>query len=343
MEFPVAGVPVALWSYLFGLGFVVGVCGGFWGMGGGWMIIPALQAMGVPVSIAIGTSVCQIMGNSLMSTMRHWKLGNVELKIAFVMLPGQLLGVELGVRLIEYLKAMGGSAVEIVVGYCYLVVLFGLAGFMTYDIIRNRRNARQNGDKTCAVGDEVSCALSSRVQSINIRPCVCCDVAGIPSISVWVILGIGILMGIMTGFLGVGGGLIGMPLLVYVIGCQTPVAVGTSMACVIFGAVYGTFSHALQMNVDLPMALCILAGASTGVQLGALATRYAEGDRIRGLFAAMAAVVGLSVILNTYLHMKTAALVLVLGFAGTICLIIIYLLICGLHAKKAQSLGSSSP
>jgi uncharacterized membrane protein YfcA len=346
VDFPVAHVPFGLAPYLIALGFAVGVCGGLWGMGGGWIIIPALQAMGMEAHVAIGTSVAQILGNSIISSLRHWGFGNVSLKIAVVMIPGRMLGVEVGVRILEYLKQLGPEQTDLVIGILYIILLFSLAAFIFAEVHRASQNSAQVCDVEDADGapmrDEVGSGLAGRVQGLKLYPCISCKVSDISSISVWVIGFAGLSMGIMTGLLGVGGGLVGMPLLVYVIGCPTPVAVGTSMASAIVAAVFGTFRHAMNANADLPMAMCLLIGAAIGIQIGAFATRYVKGAVIRGLFAVMALVAGISVVLNVFLGLQQLALWLVVGTVSAICLAIIYLLIAHMRAD-AHIRSSSSP
>ncbi len=352
MHFPVALIFISSWDALLAIGFVVGVCGGFWGMGGGWIIIPALVAMGVPINVAVGTSVTNIFGHSIVSTFRHWRFGNLSVMITAIMVPSRALGVELGARIMEYLKRAGEGPMDLVISLLYVVVLFGIAAFIWRDIRRTncRKRLLANADEANAaqadaqvLADEVSSSLSARVQSLKMRPCVSCDAACIKSISVWAIVLVGVTMGIMTGLLGVGGGLIGMPMLVYLIGCPTHVAVGTSMFSAIVAAALGAFRHAMNGNVDLLMALFLLAGASAGVQIGALATRFATGAKIRGLFAMMAGVVGLSVVLNTWLGLRQVALIIILGAALVICCIVMYLLIAGKKAARRQMRGSNSP
>ena len=351
MEFPVALVPISSWDALLAIGFVVGVCGGFWGMGGGWIIIPALAAMGVPINVAVGTSITNIFGHSIVSTFRHWRFGNLSVMITAIMIPSRALGVEVGTRIVEYLKGAGEGRMDFVIGVLYIVVLFAMAGFIYRDIRRTKRRSENSTDAEHAAGegdeqpgeDRVSSSLSARIQSLKLRPCVSCEVSGIKSISVWAIVLAGAAMGLISGLLGVGGGLIGMPMLVYLIGCPTHVAVGTSMFSAIVAEAFGAFRHAMYGNVDLLMALCLLAGASTGVQIGAFATRFATGTTIRGLFAAMAVVAGVSVVLNVYLQLDKAALVMVLGGAGMVSLVVIYLLIAGTRAARRQMRGRSSP
>jgi uncharacterized protein len=353
MQFPVAPVPMSSWGVLVAIGFVAGVCGGFWGMGGGWIVIPVLVAIGVPINVAVGTSITNIFGLFVVSTFRHWRFGNLSVKITAALIPTQALGVEVGTRSLEYLKGAGEGCMDIVISVLYMIVLFGLAAFIDRDIFRTirRRTKRRTVNEHAAdmegdaqePDDIISSRLPARVQSCRFYPCISCDVAGISHISVWAIGLVGMTMGVMTGLLGVGGGFIGMPMLVYMIGCPTHVAVGTSMFSAIVAAAFGAFRHAMHGNVDLLMAVFLLAGASIGAQIGAFATRHASGTVIRGLFSAMAVLAGISVFLNGFLQLHKLALVTVLGGASLVCVFVMYLLIADTKAARRQMRGSNSP
>ncbi len=129
--------------------------------------------------------------------------------------------------------------------------------------------------------------ITRRMHSIKLRPMVSFPNSGIASVSLWVVLGGGLLTGILAGFLGVGGGFIRMPMLVYFVGVPTHVAVGTDLFEIIFSAGYGTLTHALKGNVDVIIALVMNTGAAIGAQIGSVSTRYFEGPRIRLLFSAL--------------------------------------------------------
>jgi uncharacterized membrane protein YfcA len=111
--------------------------------------------------------------------------------------------------------------------------------------------------------------------------------SGIAAVSLWVVLGVGFISGILAGFLGVGGGFIRMPLLVYIIGVPTHVAVGTDLFEIVFSSGFGTITHALKGNVDILIALVMNTGAAIGAQIGAVSTRYFAGPRIRLMFSAL--------------------------------------------------------
>ncbi len=338
MYFPVAEAHIPV-MYLVGIGFAVGVCGGFWGMGGGWMVTPALYALGVPMNIAVGTDMAHILGKSLVATFRHFKFGNVSVPIALAMIPGTVVGIEVGASIIEALKASGVHYVNRVLSAAYVVLLGGLAAFTVVEsllsgraLARQRREAEERGGhvRVHTVEDRVAVDLSERIRRLSAGPGVSCRVSGLREFPMWAIIVGGALTGLLAGLLGTGGGFMRMPFLVYVIGCPTHVAVGTDLLEIIATGSYGTLTHALKGNVDVLMAAVMLLGASVGAQVGTFATRYVQGTQLRNSFGIGILAATGSMVANEYLHMPGLSLVLALGGAGGIAAVIIGYLVHGI-------------
>jgi hypothetical protein len=140
--------------------------------------------------------------------------------------------------------------------------------------------------------------ITRRVHNIKLKPMISLPESGIDSISLWAVLGVGLLTGVLAGSLGVGGGFIRMPMLIYVVGVPTHVAVGTDLFEIVISAGYGTLTHALKGNVDILMALVMQTGAAIGAQIGAVSTRYFAGPRIRLLFSVLPLIGALAVIIR---------------------------------------------
>jgi uncharacterized membrane protein YfcA len=140
--------------------------------------------------------------------------------------------------------------------------------------------------------------LSKRVHGIKLWPMMSFPDSGITSISLWTIFGVGFITGILSGALGVGGGFIRMPLLVYVVGVPTHVAVGTDLFEIVFSSGFGTLTHALKGNVDIMMALVMQTGAAVGAQIGATSTRFFAGPRIRLFFSVLPVIGAIMVVLT---------------------------------------------
>ena len=282
MEFPIAGVEISP-LFLIGVGFLVGILGGFFGVGGGFLAGPMLFWTGMPVNMVVGTDLAHMTGKSIVASSRHRTLGHVDMRLGAIMITGTVVGVEIGAQLIELLEEMG--RVDQVVGIAYVIILLIISFFTAWESIRALRMIRA---ESLDVKDVLSFqSIAKRMHNIRLWPMVSFPGSGIASVSVWVVLGVGLLSGTLAGFLGVGGGFIRMPMLVYIVGVPTHVAVGTDLFEIVFSSGYGTITHALKGNVDIFIALVMQTGAAIGAQIGAVSTRYFAGPRIRLLFSAL--------------------------------------------------------
>jgi len=280
MYFPIADVTVSP-VLLMSVGFIVGILGGFFGVGGGFLAGPMMFWTGVPMNFVVGTDLAHMTGKSLVAARRHRALGHVDLKLGMYMVLGTIIGVEIGARIIESLQDTG--ALDLTIGIAYVVILVSISIFTGWESIRAIQMVRTDQiDVKEAVGFT---GLAKRIQSVKIPPMVSFPVSGIESISIWMILGVGFITGILAGSLGVGGGFIRMPMLVYVLGVPTHIAIGTDLFEIVFSSGFGTLTHALKGNVDILMALVMQTGAAIGAQIGATATRFFAGPRIRLAFS----------------------------------------------------------
>jgi len=265
---------------LIGLGFLIGVMGGFFGVGGSFLAGPALFAIGLPMNMVVGTDLAHLVGKSIVATRKHRVLGNVDMKLGLFMAAGTLGGVEIGAQAIEYLKR--SEQVNQVVGLFFLVVLLSISGFMGWESWKTIRSAQ--GKRKSAKGDRsVLAHIGKGVQRIKLRPIISLPVSGI-RISIWPIILVAFIGGIFSGFLGGGAGYIRMPSLVYILGVPTHVAVGTDLFEIMISASYGTLTHAFKGNVDIMIALVMHTGAAIGAQIGATLTQHFAGPRIRLAF-----------------------------------------------------------
>jgi len=282
MEFPIAGVEVNPFL-LAGIGFFVGVLGGFFGVGGGFIASPLMFWAGVPMNFVVGTDLAHMTGKSIVAARRHRALGHVDIKLGLVMVGGTIVGVECGAQVIEVLKAFG--AIDVVIGLAYVIILLTIGVFTAWESLRALRIVQ---DDSLEVQDTVGFAgIARRVHILNLPPMISFPASGIASISLWVVLGVGFVTGFLAGTLGVGGGFIRMPLLVYLVGVPTHMAVGTDLFEIVISAGFGSLTHALKGNVDVLMALVMQTGAALGAQIGAVSTRFFTGPRIRLLFSGL--------------------------------------------------------
>ncbi len=321
---PVAGIHFNI-LVLLAIGFSVGILGGFFGVGGAWVVTPALNIFGFPMAYAIGTDLAHIFGKSIVATKKHRKMGNVDVKMGLLSIVGSVIGVEIGAQNVMWLTKQGIAGP--VVRYSYMALLFGLGLYMLYDYFtKDRRKAKQ------ALLAESGLEPDGKKKWI-LPPVINFPVSGVQA-SLWLILGVFFFTGWLSGFLGVGGGFIRMPALIYLIHCPTAIAVGTDLFSVVFTGAYGCFTYALKGRVEIIAALIMLCGAAVGAQIGVAAIKYIHGYGIRLLFAIMIILAGISVTLKQ-IGLTTAAAYVVMGAALGMCLVIILLMIRGFRQEKA--------
>jgi len=276
MNFPISGVHIAP-VYLVALGFVVGVLGGFFGVGGSFLAGPALFGLGLPMNFAVGTDLAHLVGKSIVAARRHHTLGHIDYKLGLLMVLGTLPGVECGAQVIERLKKT--AHVDLVVGSAFVFILVAISSSMAWEGWSTlRAGVRPGSDRSAFDGASVW------MRRFRVPPFVRLPVSGIESVSVWVIIGISLVGGFLSGFLGGGAGYIRMPSMIYLLGIPTHIAIGTDLFEVIISAGYGTVTHALKGNVDILIALIMHTGAALGAQIGASLTPYISGLRIRLAF-----------------------------------------------------------
>ncbi len=343
---PIAGVKI-FWPGLIILGIGVGIIGGFFGMGGAWMVTPGLNILGFPMAFAIGTDIAHMAGKSLISTMRHGKFGNVDYKLGIIMLIGTIVGFEVGAQMVMWLERLG--SVDKVVRYLYLVLLALIAWMVFADVAKKKRKEREARARGEAV-DKLATGIEwhKTLHKIKIPPMIRFKEAQI-TCSAWLPITISFLTGWLAGILGIGGGLIRMPALIYFIGCPTHVAVGTDLFEVMISGLYGTATYTYKGRTELVAAIIMLIGASVGAQIGTVATKYIKGYGIRIAFGL--AVIGCAVSIILKLLAKAyrtygaifdnAATVLILGLVFAMSLYIFVRMVAGakaeIAARKARS------
>jgi uncharacterized membrane protein YfcA len=304
MDFLVSGTHINPY-YLVGVGFIVGVLGGFFGVGGSFIAGPALFFAGLHGNFVVGTDLAHIVGKSIVAAKKHRALGNVDLKLGAIMVLGTIAGVEIGAQTIEWLKRI--AKVDAVVSICFLIVLLSISAFMAWEsyatIKMRKRHARaeqEGGGKEMPADDPTRTAagkdpqlkedesafehISARIRRISLPPMISLRKSGIERVSLWAILLVAMVGGFFSGFLGGGAGYIRMPAMVYLLGVPTHIAVGTDLFEIMVSASYGTFTHALKGNVDILIALVMNTGAAIGAQIGAIGTQYFRGPKIRLAF-----------------------------------------------------------
>ena len=326
-DFAIAGVQAPFFLLVL-VGLTVGIVGGFIGVGGGYMVTPALIVFGFPGYMASGIDMTHICGKGLVSTVRHRQLGNIDWTLALSMIAGTMLGVELGIRLLVYFKNLGISGVVLLMtSVALMFTLFLYTQFETRRAHKKMSEMEKAGEK---LGRELQTSnLPKFFQTIPLAPIIRCRAARV-IVSMWVIVLVGMVTGVLAGFLGVGGGFVRVPALVYVVGASTHIAVGTDLVEIVISGAYGALRHSIEGNVDMMAVLFMIAGAMFGAQVGSIATSYVRGPAIRYIlsYSLILATLGAALRLTYVLTgqsvewLSLTAVVLTLGEMIFLCLFI---------------------
>jgi len=278
----ISGVEINIFLLAF-LGLAVGIVSGFIGVGGGFLMTPALIILGFPGNFAVGTSLAWITGSALMGALSHRQLGNIDLGLGICMIVGTMCGVEGGVRILNQVKEIG-LADHAVLSISIAILL--VIGIYT---LREAHKRKAVLDTIVRKREKLPPAMrvltiSRRLQNIRIPPMIHFTKSEL-TISLWVILCIGFITGLMSGFIVFGGGFIMVPSLVYLLGLPSFMAAGTNIFQVIFSATFGCLRHTISGNVIVFVAFILVLSSCLGVQLGVLITRNVRGVSMRYILA----------------------------------------------------------
>ena len=301
MFFPISDAHISP-IYLVMVGFLIGILGGFFGVGGSFIAGPALRLAGLDWNFAIGTDLAHIVGKSVVAVRRHRAMGNVDLRLGLIMAVGTIVGAEVGAQAIQMLKRAGN--INFVVSIVSIVVYLSISTFMIWESRKTLLSPKGRSQRGAVKGanskkDHSAFGPVTRaIQRLKIWPMISLPTSGIRAISLWIILLVAFVGGVFSGFLGGGAGYIRMPSMVYVLGVPTHLAVGTDLFEIIISASYGTFSHAVKGNVDILIALVMHTGAAIGAQIGAISTQYFAGPKIRLAFVPLP-LIGAAIVIYT--------------------------------------------
>ena len=314
------GLSLALLALFVGFGFMVGVFFGFFGMGGSFLVTPALLILGYDASVAIGSSMAFVFGTAVIATLKHHDVGQVDYKLGALMFVGIAVGIEVGRRLVFVLDELGQA--EAVVGAAYVVVLAAIGLLFTRSALNG------DDDPGDAPADDDIPEVAKTIKSYRIPPMV--TLADGSEASLWTISGVGGGVGIVSGFLGVGGGFIRMPAIYYLIGVPLGAAVGTSLFGALMSGGVGAFTYGLSGVIDLGVVTALLTGSALGARIGSASTAYVDEEDVTIYFGIMLLLASLAVAageLATWLDMpvlNTVSFVLLVGSAVSVTAIILY-------------------
>ena len=271
---PIAEVSVNAFLLL-GLGGLVGILSGMFGVGGGFLMTPLLFFIGIPPAVAVATEANQIVASSFSGVLAHFKRKTVDLRMGTVLLIGGLIGAALGVVVFNYLKSLG--QVDLLVKLCYVVFLGVIGGLMFVESLRAIRQTKSGAPPKRKKHNWVH-GLPFKMRF---------RVSGL-YISVIPPLVVGVVVGVLAAIMGVGGGFIMVPAMIYLLGMPTKVVVGTSLFQIIFVTAFTTMLHATtNYTVDVILAVLLLVGGVIGAQVGTRIGVRLKAEQLRILLALM--------------------------------------------------------
>ena len=270
---PIAQHSVAL-PIVVGLGFIVGLLSGLFGVGGGFLMTPLLIMIGIPPTVAAASDSNQIVAASASGTYAHYRLGNVDFKMGVYLLIGGVIGGTGGVQIIKILRQMGNADFLIMITY---VVMLAFVGF--YMFIESLQGLRAEKTVQKAAPAKSASIYSRLIQSLPFQTRF--EKSGIV-LSPVVPLFLGGLVGILAAIMGVGGGFIMVPVMVYLLRMPMHVVVGTSLFQVLFTCIDVTIMQAYSnRTVDFVLALLLLIGSTFGAQIGARLSTKLKEDQLK--------------------------------------------------------------
>ncbi len=277
---PIAEVSVNAFLLL-GLGGMVGILSGMFGVGGGFLMTPLLFFIGIPPAVAVATEANQIVASSFSGVLAHFRRKTVDFRMGTVLLVGGLIGAALGVVVFNYLKSLG--QVDLLVTLCYVVFLGVIGSLMFVESLNALRKVKKGGGapaKRRQRGWIHAMPLKMRFRTSGLY------ISVIPPVLV------GLCVGVLSAIMGVGGGFIMVPAMIYLLGMPTKVVVGTSLFQIIFVTAFTTMLHATtNYTVDVVLAVLLLVGGVIGAQIGTVIGARMPAEQLRVLLAALVLVV----------------------------------------------------
>ncbi len=287
---PVPSTLSMSWSLFYGwtilLGFGIGILTGLFGVGGGFLIVPLLHVLlGVPYSVAVGSSLLFILGTSALAIPGHYKQGNFEPKAVLYLSIGSVIGSLVGDET-QDLLALHMAKGNLPIFNQWMHGLFVGLLLLTSILLLWPNWQRKTGNGSLNNSIPRPASVQSPLHQINIPPFTHLKKADLPRISIPGLVLLGFLVGLLTGLLGVGGGVLFMPILLLVVGLPPKLAVGTSLGVVLFAALAGTVKKVLSPvpKINLFLTMALLLGSALGVQVGNYLCQRIEGSRIRQYF-----------------------------------------------------------
>jgi uncharacterized membrane protein YfcA len=263
---------------LFALGGAAGLLAGMFGVGGGFLATPLLIFVGIPPAVAVASQANQVIANSVSSLQVQWRRGNVDLRMGLVLLLGGMIGSSAGVTVFTWLKAIG--QIDFVIAVMYVILLSSIGLLMAFESLRTLWKRRRNptGPRGKLHTHYLVHRLPWKMRFYKSKL----------YISAFLPIGLGFAIGILSAILGVGGGFVLVPAMIYILGMPTTVVIGTSNFQILFVAANVTFLQAVTNGtVDVVLALLLILGGVVGAPIGSRIAARLPGVVLRALMAVL--------------------------------------------------------
>ena len=286
---PIAEISVNIFL-LIGLGGIVGILSGMFGVGGGFLMTPLLFFIGIPPAIAVASEANQILGASFSGAIAHFRRKNVDIKMGFLLILGGIIGSIFGVELFRIFKNLG--QLELIIKVCYVLFLGIIGIIMFFESLRalNYKSKNIKVRKTRHHSWVQGLPLKMRFRTSNLY------ISSIPAVF------IGFFVGILASIMGIGGGFIIVPAMIYILGMPTKVVVGTSLFQIIFVTGVTTYLHAVKnFSVDIILSFLLLVGGVIGAQFGVRIGLKLKAEQLRILLAILVLAMCLKITLELFI------------------------------------------
>lgn len=289
---PIAELSVNLFVLL-AMGAAVGFLSGMFGVGGGFLITPLLIFYNIPPAIAVATGANQVIASSFSGALSHLKRNTLDVKLGCVLLGGGVFGSTLGIYVFSLLRSLG--QLDLIISILYVVLLGTVGGLMLVESVRAIRRNRDGAAPTLKKPGQHNwihrLPLKMRFRASKLF------------VSVIPVIGLGAAIGFLSSIMGVGGGFIMVPALIYLLKVPTNVVIGTSLFQIIFVSAYTTIVHAsTNFTVDIVLAFMLMVGGVAGAQYGAKVGQRLRGEQLRALLALLVLAVALRLAFDLFVR-----------------------------------------
>jgi len=286
---PIAEMSVNVFVIL-AVGGGIGFLSGLFGAGGGFLLTPLLIFLGVPPAVAVGTGTNQIVASSVSGALAQWRRGNVDLRMGVILILGGLVGSGLGVMLFHWLRRLGH--IDLVISASYVVLLGGIGGLMVAESVRALLRRRAGGGTEPMARRHARGWIDRLPFKVRFRRSQLYLSALLPAL-------VGVAVGVISAIMGVGGGFVLVPAMIYLLGMPTSVVMGTSLFQIVFVTANATFLHAtVNHTVDVVLALVLVLGGSIGAQLGVRVGARLKGEHLRALLGLLVLAVAVKLLVD---------------------------------------------